>query len=61
MIDRTHLFAFRTTQDFIHQFDRICDQLGHKRSEVARYFLNRFINEHHNNPDSTTRTRKDLY
>jgi hypothetical protein len=61
MIDRTQLFAFRTTQNFINQFDRVCDQLGHKRSEVARYCLNRFINEHHNNPESTNRTRQDLY
>lgn len=61
MIDRTQLIAFRTTQDFIAQFDRICDQLGRKRSEVARYCLNRFINEHRNNPDNTNRTRQDLY
>ena len=61
MIDRTQLFAFRTPQDFIKQFDRVCDELGHKRSEAARYCLNRFINEHNHNPDSTNRTRQDLY
>lgn len=61
MIDRTQLFAFRTTQDFMDQFDRLCDQLGRKRSEVARYCLNRFIKEHTNNPDSTRLVRQDLY
>ncbi len=61
MIDRTQLFAFRTTPDFIQQFDQLCHLLGCCRSELARYCLKRFLTEHKNNPDSIDRTRQDLY
>jgi metal-responsive CopG/Arc/MetJ family transcriptional regulator len=58
---RNQILGIRTTNDFIKKFDSLCDRLGHNRSEIIRYALKRFYNEHFNNPDGFSKIRKDLY
>lgn len=43
---RNQILGVRTTNDFINKFDDLCDRLGYNRSEVIRYVLKRFFNEH---------------
>ena len=59
--NRNQIFAFRTTVEFTRKFDDLCDRLGYNRSEVARYCLKRFFNEHFNNPDNFKRARQDMF
>jgi hypothetical protein len=59
--NRDQIFAVRTTTDFIQKFDALCDRLGCNRSEVARYCLKKFFNEHFNNPESFKRVRNELF
>jgi len=60
-INRNQIFAFRTTVEFTRKFDDLCDRLGYNRSEVARYCLKRFFNEHFNNPDNFKRARQEMF
>jgi len=55
--NRNQIFAVRTTTDFVQKFDALCDRLGYNRSEVARYCLKKFFNEHFNNPENFKRVR----
>ena len=58
---RNQILGIRTTNDFIKKFDSLCDRLGYNCSEITRYALKRFYNEHFNNPEGFTKVRKDLY
>ncbi len=58
---RNQNLGVRTTQDFVTKFDNLCDRLGHNRSEVVRYCLKKFLNEHWNNPENFTRVRKEMF
>ncbi len=57
---RNQIFAVRTTKDFVKQFDGLCDRLGFNRSEVVRYALKQFFNNHFNNPELFRKVRQDL-
>lgn len=59
--DRNQFLGFRTTTDFMTKFDCLCDRLGFNRSEVIRYCLKRFFNEHYNNPQNFQRVRKEMF
>ena len=58
---RNQILGVRTTNDFINKFDGLCDRLGYNRSEVIRYCLKKFFNEHFNHPENFQRARKDLF
>jgi len=58
---RNQILGIRTTEDFVKKFDSLCERLGQNRSEIIRYALKRFYNEHFNNPEGFTKVRKDLY
>jgi metal-responsive CopG/Arc/MetJ family transcriptional regulator len=57
---RNHILGVRTTRDFTRKFDDLCDRLGYNRSEVIRYCLKRFFNEHFNHPENFKRARSEL-
>ncbi len=61
VLNRNQILGIRTTNDFVVKFDSLCDRLGYNRSEIIRYVLKRFYNEHFNNPEGFTKVRKDLY
>ena len=44
-INRNCVLGVRANSAFIDQFDDLCLKLGHNRSEVVRYCLNRFLYE----------------
>jgi metal-responsive CopG/Arc/MetJ family transcriptional regulator len=58
---RNQMLGIRTTENFVTKFDELCDRLGYNRSEVVRYCLKRFLNEHWNNSENFQRARKDLF
>lgn len=60
-LSRNQIFAVRTTADFVSKFDQLCNRLGYNRSEVVRYCLKRFLNEHWNNTENFQRVRKDMF
>ena len=57
---RNQMLGVRATKDFVTKFDGLCDRLGYNRSEVIRYCLKRFFNEHYNNPENFTRARREM-
>jgi metal-responsive CopG/Arc/MetJ family transcriptional regulator len=59
--NRNQMLGIRTTKDFVNKFDGLCDRLGYNRSEIIRYVLKRFYNEHFNNPENFTRVRKEMF
>ena len=60
-VGRNQILGIRTTADFINKFDALCERLGHNRSEVIRYCLKRFHNEHFNNPENFRRARAEMF
>ncbi len=58
---RNQILGVRTSVEFINKFDSLCDRLGYNRSEVIRYCLKRFFNEHFNNSENFQRARKELF
>lgn len=58
---RNQIFAVRTTSDFVNKFDALCERLGYNRSEVARYCLKKFFNEHYNHPENFKRVRAEMF
>lgn len=58
---RNQILGIRTTESFINKFDELCERLGHNRSEVIRYTLKRFLNEHWNNSENFQRARKEMF
>lgn len=61
LTNRNQILGIRTTTDFVNKFDGLCDRLGYNRSEIIRYVLKRFYNEHFNNPENFTRVRKEMF
>jgi hypothetical protein len=61
VLNRNQIIGIRTTDDFVRKFDALCDRLGFNRSEVIRYCLKRFHNEHFNNPENFTRARREMF
>jgi len=55
------MLGVRATADFINKFDDLCDRLGYNRSEVIRYVLKRFFNEHFNNPQNFQKARQEMF
>jgi metal-responsive CopG/Arc/MetJ family transcriptional regulator len=60
-VGRNQIVGIRTTQDFVSKFDGLCERLGYNRSEVIRYCLKKFFNEHFNNPENFKRARADMF
>ncbi len=60
-VGRNQILGIRTTSDFINKFDGLCERLGYNRSEVIRYCLKKFFNEHFNNPENFQRARKEMF
>jgi metal-responsive CopG/Arc/MetJ family transcriptional regulator len=60
-VGRNQILGIRTTSDFINKFDGLCDRLGYNRSEVIRYCLKKFFNEHFNNSENFQRARKEMF
>jgi metal-responsive CopG/Arc/MetJ family transcriptional regulator len=58
---RNQILGVRSTIEFVNKFDELCDRLGHNRSEVVRYCLKRFLNEHWNNSENFQRARKEMF
>jgi metal-responsive CopG/Arc/MetJ family transcriptional regulator len=58
---RNQIFAVRTTSTFVTKFDELCDRLGYNRSEVVRYCLKKFLNEHWNNSENFKRARSEMF
>ena len=58
---RNQILGIRTTVSFMNNFDELCDRLGYNRSEVIRYSLKRFLNEHWNNSENFQRARKEMF
>lgn len=58
---RNQIFAFRATTDFTKRFDDLCDRLGYNRSEVCRYALKKFFNDHWNNSTNFTKAREEMF
>ena len=60
-VGRNQIVGIRATVDFINKFDDLCERLGYNRSEVIRYCLKRFHNEHFNNPTNFKRVREEMF
>lgn len=58
---RNQFLGVRTSAEFVKKFDGLCERLGYNRSEVVRYILKRFYNEHFNNPENFMRVRKEMF
>jgi metal-responsive CopG/Arc/MetJ family transcriptional regulator len=58
---RNQILGIRSTKDFVRKFDSLCDRLGCNRSQVIRYALHKFFNEHYNNPANFNQARQDLF
>jgi metal-responsive CopG/Arc/MetJ family transcriptional regulator len=59
--NRNQILGIRTNVEFIDKFDNLCERLGFNRSEVIRYALKRFYNDHYNNPEGFVRVRKEMF
>jgi metal-responsive CopG/Arc/MetJ family transcriptional regulator len=60
-VSRNQIEGIRSSSDFLNKFDELCGRLGYNRSEVIRYCLKRFLNEHWNNPENFQKVRKDMF
>lgn len=60
-VARNQILGIRATVDFINKFDDLCKRLGYNRSEVIRYCLKRFHNEHFNHPENFKRARAEMF
>lgn len=58
---RNHIVGVRARHDFVKRFDEVCAHLGYNRSEVIRFCLNKFINEHSNNPEKIIRSSSEMF
>ena len=58
---RNQLLGVRATREFVSKFDSLCERLGYNRSEIIRYALKKFYNEHFNNPEGFRKVRKELF
>lgn len=60
-VGRNQILGVRATNQFVNKFDELCHRLGHNRSEVIRYCLKRFLNEHWNNSENFQKARKEMF
>ena len=60
-VNRNQIVGIRITNDFIKKFDELCERLGYNRSEVIRYCLKQFYNNHFNNPEAFQKVRKEMF
>ena len=60
-ISRNQIVGIRSSSDFLNKFDELCGRLGYNRSEVIRYCLKRFLNDHWNNPENFQKARRDMF
>ena len=60
-VSRNQIVGVRSNSDFLNKFDELCGRLGYNRSEVIRYCLKRFLNDHWNNPENFQKVRKDMF
>ena len=60
-LGRNQILGIRTTNEFVNKFDGLCDRLGYNRSEVIRFCLKKFFNEHHNNLEKFKKARKEMF
>lgn len=58
---RNQILGVRATVEFTKNFDELCVRLGYNRSEVIRYCLKKFFNEHFNNSENFQKARKDMF
>ena len=58
---RNQILGIRATNDFVKKFDGLCERLGYNRSIIIRYALNKFFNEHFNNPTNFNLARQNLF
>lgn len=58
---REQILGFRVTKEFSEKFEGLCDRLGHTKSDVARYCLKKFFNEHFNNPEAFRKARSEMF
>ena len=60
-VGRNQMLGIRTTNEFINKFDGLCERLGYNRSEVIRYCIKKFFNEHFNNSENFQKARKEMF
>ena len=60
-VSRNQIVGIRSSSDFLNKFDELCGRLGYNRSEVIRYCLKRFLNDHWNNPENFQKARRDMF
>ena len=60
-VGRNQMLGIRTTNEFINKFDGLCERLGYNRSEVIRYCLKKFFNEHFNNSENFQKAREEMF
>jgi metal-responsive CopG/Arc/MetJ family transcriptional regulator len=60
-VSRNQIVGIRSSRDFLNRFDELCIRLGYNRSEVIRYCLKRFLNEHWNNSENFQKARKEMF
>ncbi len=60
-VSRNQILGVRATGEFLNKFDQLCDRLGYNRSEVIRYCLKRFLNEHWNHSENFQKARKEMF
>ncbi len=58
---RNQIIGIRTTDEFLEQFDGLCKQLGHNRSEVIRFCLKRFLIEQTNQPNNVSKIKSEMF
>lgn len=60
-VSRNQFLGIRTTNEFVDKFDCLCGRLGYNRSEVIRYCLKKFFNDHYNNPENFKKVRSEMF
>lgn len=60
-MNRNQIVGIRTTNEFMNRFDELCERLGHNRSEVIRFCLNKFVIEHLNSPEKFKKSKSELF
>jgi len=60
-VARNQILGIRATTDFTSKFDQLCERLGYNRSQVIRYCLKQFLNEHWNNSENFKRARQEMF
>jgi metal-responsive CopG/Arc/MetJ family transcriptional regulator len=61
MKNKKQVLGVRASDDFIVEFNALCAELGHNRSNVIRYCLRRFISDHAKGSAGFERVRAEMY